>query len=180
MAEAETKPPIRNETTERTRPAAPDLWRPFESLRREMNRLFDEVDRGDFRFPFGRALFGLEAPRERVAAWRLEPVVDVVERDKAYELTAELPGVDASDVEVKVSSGMLTIEGEKKAAKEEKRKDFYFSERRYGSFQRAFALPEGVDADKIEASFRNGVLKIVLPKTAEALKQEKKVAVKAG
>ena len=73
---------------------------------------------------------------------------------------------------------MLTIKGEKKEEKEEKQKDYYLSERRYGSFQRSFALPEGVDTDKIEANFAKGVLTVKLPKTAEAQKAEKKITVK--
>ncbi|MHC2791871.1 HSP20 family molecular chaperone IbpA [Mesorhizobium jarvisii] len=74
----------------------------------------------------------------------------------------------------------LTIKGEKQEEKEEKDKDYYLSERRYGSFQRSFQLPDGVDADKIDASFTKGVLTVKLPKTAEAQKAEKKITVKAA
>jgi HSP20 family protein len=91
----------------------------------------------------------------------------------------ELPGLDEKDVEVKLANGSLTVKGEKKEDKEEREKDYYFSERRYGSFVRSFPLPEGVNADKIEASFAKGVLTIKLPKTAEA-QAEKKIAVKAA
>jgi len=73
---------------------------------------------------------------------------------------------------------MLTIKGEKKEEKEENRKDYHLSERRYGAFERSFGIPDGVDADKIAASFKKGVLTITLPKTPEAKKQEKKIAVK--
>jgi HSP20 family protein len=75
---------------------------------------------------------------------------------------------------------MLTIKGEKKEEKEEKQKDYYLSERRYGSFQRSFAVPEGVDTDKIEANFFKGLLTVKLPKTAEARRAEKKIAVKVA
>jgi HSP20 family protein len=102
----------------------------------------------------------------------------VVNKEKAYEITAELPGMDESNIDVKVSDGTLTIKGEKKEEKEEKEKDYYLSERRYGSFQRAFAVPDGVDTDKIDAQFKNGVLTVTLPKTAEAQKSEKKIAIK--
>jgi HSP20 family protein len=108
------------------------------------------------------------------------PAVDVTESDKAYEITAELPGLDEKNIEVNVANGGLTIRGEKKEEKEEKQKDYYVSERRYGSFERYFSLPEGVDADKIQASFKNGVLKVTLPKTAEAQKPAKKIEVKAA
>ena len=71
----------------------------------------------------------------------------------------------------------VTIKGEKRDEKEEKKKDYYLSERRYGSFQRSFGVPDGVDADKIAATFKNGVLTVTLPKTAEAQKSEKKIAI---
>jgi len=86
--------------------------------------------------------------------------------------------LDESNVEVKFADGLLTIKGEKREEKEEKKKDYYLSERRFGSFQRSFHVPDGVDADKIEARFRNGVLTVTLPKSAEAQKKEKKIAIK--
>jgi HSP20 family protein len=95
-------------------------------------------------------------------------------------VTAELPGMDEKNIEVKVSNGDLLIKGEKEEEKEEKKKDYYLQERHFGSFERRFRVPEGVDADKIEASFKKGVLTVTLPKTAEAQKAEKKIAVKAG
>jgi len=84
------------------------------------------------------------------------------------------------NVEVKMADGVLTIKGEKQEEKEEKKKDYYLRERNFGSFQRAFQVPDGVDADKIEASFKNGVLTVTLPKSAEALKTAKKIDVKAA
>ena len=116
----------------------------------------------------------------RRRAWTVAPAMDLVEKEKEYEISAELPGIDEKNVEIKVANHMLTIKGEKKEEKEEKQKDYYLSERRFGSFQRSFALPEGVDADKIEANFVKGVLTVKLPKTAEAQKAEKKITVKAA
>jgi len=81
---------------------------------------------------------------------------------------------------VKLANGVLTIKGEKQEEKEEKKKDYYLRERSYGSFERSFQLPEGVDTDKIEAGFKKGVLTLTLPKSAEAQKTEKKIAVKAA
>ncbi len=130
--------------------------------------------------PSTRALFGRELPSLRNADWPVAPAMDLVEKDKEYEITAELPGIDEKNVEIKLSNNTLTIKGEKQEEKEQKDKDYYLSERRYGSFQRSFQLPEGVDVDKIDASFAKGVLTVKLPKTAEAHKAEKKITVKAA
>jgi HSP20 family protein len=174
MAEAETKLPVK---TEEERPLALRERHPFERLRREMDRLFDEFD---WRSPFRRSVFDIEPLWRRELSWATTPAVDIVEQDKAYEVTAELPGMDDKNIEVKVANGMLTIKGEKKEEKEEKRKDYYHSERRYGSFERRFQIPEGVDTGKIDASFKKGVLTVTLPKTVEAQATEKKIAVKSG
>ena len=85
-----------------------------------------------------------------------------------------------SDVQVLAANGGLTIKGEKKEEKEERKKDYYVSERRYGSFERRLQIPEGVDAEKIEANFKKGVLTVILPKKPEAQKPEKKIEIKAA
>ncbi len=176
MAEA-TKLPVKTAGKE----AAPALkpWRPFENLRREVDRLFDDFNGGLWRAPFGRSFFDTQSLWQREATFAA-PAVDVAETDKAYEITAELPGLDEKNVEVKVAGGVITIKGEKQEEKEEKKKDYYLSERSYGSFQRSFQVPDGVDADKIEANFKNGVLTLTLPKSADAQKAEKKIEVKAA
>jgi HSP20 family protein len=125
-------------------------------------------------------MLDFEVPRISRAEWQIAPAIDLVEKDGGYEITAELPGLDEKNVEVKLSNHTLTITGEKSEEKEDKRKDYYLSERRYGSFQRSFQLPEGVDADKIDAQFAKGVLTVKLPKTAEAKKAEKKITVKTA
>ena len=112
--------------------------------------------------------------------WGKAPAVDIADNAKAYEITAELPGMDEKNVEVKFSDGTLIIRGEKKDEKEEKNKDYHLSERRYGAFQRSFSVPDGVDAEKIEAAFKNGILTVTLPKTPEAQKKEKKIEIKKG
>jgi len=104
----------------------------------------------------------------------------MVEKEKDYEITAELPGMDEKNIQLKISNGMLTIGGEKSETKEEKKKDYFLSERRYGSFERSFRLPEGVEADKISAAVKKGVLTVTLPKTPEAQKPERKIEVKAA
>lgn len=150
---------------------SPDLWdwRPFEALRRQLDRFFDEA-------PLQKRSGGTEA-FDRLMGWQGTPPVDFVERDTDYEVTAELPGLDQKDVEVKLSNGALIIHGEKKMEREEKSEGMFFSERRYGSFKRSFRLPENVDVDKIAASFDKGVLKVTLPKSAQTESEEKKIEI---
>jgi HSP20 family protein len=150
----------------------PDVWR---SLRSEMDRLFDR-----FGFPSLRRMFDVEPWRPMSAFSSSVPPIDMSEDDKAYKISAELPGLDAKDVDVSVSGNMLILKGEKRQEKEEKDKNYYFSERAYGSFQRAFELPASVDHDKVAADFSKGVLTITLPKTPGAQKQQKKIEVRSA
>jgi HSP20 family protein len=175
MAETATKLPVGKEE----RSDRPAEWRPFESLRREVDRLFEDFQLGSWRSPFGRSLFDVQPFWRGEVGWGKAPAVDIVEKEKVYEITAELPGMDESNIDVKFSDGTLTIKGEKRDEKEEK-KNYCLSERRYGSFQRSFGVPDGVDADKIEANFKNGVLTVTLPKTEQAQKTEKKIAIKTA
>jgi HSP20 family protein len=175
MAETTSKVPVKTEKS-----PAPQIWQPFDSLRREVDRLFDDFGGGFWRSPFRSPLFDVAPVRRSEATYAAMPAVDVSETEKAYEITAELPGMDEKNVEVKVANGILTIKGEKQEEKEEKKKDYYRRERSFGSFERSFQVPEEVDADKIEASFKKGVLSVMLPKSAEAQKAEKKITVKAA
>ncbi|MBB6303747.1 Hsp20/alpha crystallin family protein [Rhizobium leucaenae] len=171
MADTATKLPVK---TEEKQPKTPDIgWSPFESLRTEIDRLFDDLTPTFWHRPFARLSLGKSFPS--ITA----PAVDVVEKEKSYEISAELPGIEPKDLDVRVANQTLTIKGEKQETKEEKEKEYYLSERRYGSFQRSFQLPQSVDAAKIEASFNNGVLTVTLPKTGEAQKNERKVIIKA-
>ena len=151
---------------------------PFLTLRGQVDRLFDEFA-GDWRMPsLRRDLFDWEPFRTPLWTHGLVDVrFDVSETDKALELTAELPGIDEKDVELVLSDGVLTLKGEKRAEKEEKEKDYYLSERRYGAFSRSMRLPETVDPGKIKATFDKGVLRIVVPKRAEAKAKKKKIAI---
>jgi len=177
MAETATKLPVKSEPKGFT--SVPAGWQTFENLRQEMERLFDDF-RFDFgRSPFRRGRFDLEPFWRREMSWAATPAVDIAEKDNAYEITAELPGMDEKDIEVKYADGMLTIKGEKQVDKEEKKKDYHLSERRYGSFQRSFSVPSGVDSDKLEAKFVKGVLTVTLPKSPEAKSKEKKVPIAA-
>ena len=181
MAEAATKLPVKSEdkNVEQTATALP-AWRPFESLRREVDRIFDRFDGDVWRSPFGRAAFDIEPFWRRELKLPAPPAVDIVEKDNAFEVTAELPGMDEKGIEVKLENGGLTIKGEKQEEKEEKRKGYHLQERRFGSFERHFSVPESVDAEKIEASFKKGLLIVTLPKKAEAQKPAKKIDIKAA
>jgi len=180
MVEAATKLPVKVE--KKAAPAAGGIppWAPFESLRREIDRLFEAVMPGSWGLPLARPAFQIGLPWGQEVSWAMSPAVDISEKEKEFEVSAELPGLSDKDVEVKLSNGNLVIKGEKKEEKEEREKDYYLSERRYGSFVRSFAVPDSVDAAKIEATFANGVLTVKLPKSAEARANEKKIEVKAA
>lgn len=139
----------------------------FYSFQQEMNRLFDE-----FRRDFGMRQNSLEPFSEFYAK------IDVKVSEKKVEVTAELPGVEAKDVQVTFNNGNLILKGEKKSEKEESDKNYYKMERRYGSFCRVIPMPAEVQDDKAEATFKNGILKITLPKNHEACKGERKIEVK--
>jgi len=177
MADTATNLPIT--TGSKTAPANVPEHRPsaFDTLRRQIDNLFDDLT--PWTFPLGRTAFNIDLSHP-FGKFEVAPATDVAEKDGEYEITAELPGLDDKNIEVKVAEGTLTIKGEKQEEKQEKKKDYYVSERRYGSFFRSFALPEDVDADKIEASFARGVLTVRLPKSAQARKDEKKIQVKAA
>ena len=160
-----------NKLPARSEPATGLVGSAFNSLRREVDRLFDDFDGWPGRTPFSRALSsdGFYAP-----------AMDIAEKNGNFELTAEMPGLEEKDIEVKLTNGGISIRGEKKSDREEKNKNYYLSERSYGSFDRYFTLPAGVDATKISASFKNGLLTVTLPKTPEAQKSEKKIPIKGA
>ena len=177
MNEPVNKVPVKKGEQTAERMPLVQAWHPFENLHREIDRIFADFGRG---FGSRRSLFDIEPFRGREATWVSAPAVDITETDKAYVISAELPGLDEKEIEVKLVDGNLSIKGEKRAEKEEREKDYYLHERQYGAFERVFRVPEGVDAEKIEATFKNGVLALTLPKTAEAQKPEKKIDVKAS
>jgi HSP20 family protein len=129
-----------------------------------------------WRSPFHRSFLGMEP----LKGFQGSPAVDVTETDKAYEITAELPGLEEKNIDVKLANGTLSIRGEKQDEREEKKTNYYRRERSFGSFERSFQVPNGVDLDKVDAKFDKGVLTVTLPKTAEAQKAEKKITVKTG
>jgi HSP20 family protein len=135
--------------------------------------LFEDFTLNPFRLPLRRPTFDLE-PFWQADSWVAQPAIDLVERDNAYELAAEMPGLNEKNIEVDVANGELTVKGQREEEKVEKKQDFQLRERRFGSFSRSVCIPETVDADKIEATFKNGVLKVTLPKKPEAQRSVKK------
>jgi HSP20 family protein len=189
MSDAKTPEPVKVEQHGQPpaqQPASrPDtLWQPFSALREEVDRLFDNVWRG---FGGSSPTRMQRQPAEAQPLWRLDtafgmvaPMVDVTEGEKEFRISAELPGMSTENVELVVNDDMLTIRGEKKEEKEEKAENYHRSERRFGSFQRSFQLPRGVDRDRIEAKFDKGVLQVTLPKTAEAAARQKRIEISQG
>ena len=136
-----------------------------------MNRVFERFETG---------LPGWTLPVARWPAAVMVPDLDVRENDKAVTIEVELPGVDEKDVTVTFNNGYLTIKGEKKAEREEKKDNYYLAERSFGSFERSLRLPDTLDDSKIEAKFDKGVLKVTAPKRPEAQKAERKIAIGKG
>ena len=164
--------PVEVKKTAPAQTNVPDVWHSF---RGEMDRLFDR-----FGFPSSRRVFDMEPSWRPTSSFNFSaPAIDMSEDDKAYRISAELPGIDAKDIDVSVSGDTLVLKGEKRQQKEEEDKNYHFSERSYGSFQRSFQLPLSIDRDKVAADFSNGVLTITLPKTAEARQPVKKIEVKS-
>lgn len=116
---------------------------------------------------------------ERVADF-FSPISEAATTEHAYEINIELPGVSESDISVEVHDGRLTVTGEKKSKHEEKGKNFYFSERTFGQFRRAFQLPKDADTDKIKATHNDGVLTIQVAKIAPTTPKPKKIEVGRG
>ena len=139
---------------------------PFLALHREMNRMFDDFSRGFDLSPFDGGW-----------SWGFSPSVDVREDEKEVTVKAELPGMEEKDIEVNLADNGLTIKGEKKAEKEEQGKDNWYRETSYGAFHRFIPLPEGLDKEKVDAHFKNGVLTVTLRRLEEA--KGKKIAIKA-
>ena len=169
MAEKSILPWKRDKQIESTR--GQYLKDPLQAMRDEMNQLFDS--------------FFSQAPGSFLADWQgfeggMLPIIDFSETDQEYKIAAELPGVDEKEIELTLDHNVLRIKGHKQAEKEQKDRRFYRVERTYGSFSRDIALPGEVDDSKIEASFKKGVLEIVLPKKKDASGKVKRVKINAA
>ena len=140
-------------------------FKDIEKVRSEMDRLLDTF------------LFGVPQKRDLWEGAEWLPAVDVAEMKNEVVVNMEAPGMDPKEFDISLSEGTLTIRGEKKQEREEKEEDYRLIERRYGTFSRSIPLSQEVESDKIKASYKNGVLTIVLPKSKEAKKKEIKIKV---
>lgn len=143
----------------------------FDSLRREMNRLFDEFTH-DFWPERSSSFWGSQESTSFM------PEIDVKETDDTMIVTAELPGMKEDDLDIELTGESLILKGQKRQEHEEKSSEFHRMERRYGSFMRTISLPDEVDRDKVEAEFKDGVLRINLPKTEQGKSHRRRITVK--
>ena|SRR5579863_9716432 len=144
-----------------------DPFREFSTLQDRMNHLF-------------RHTYGTEGRDEALTTSTFAPAVDVYEDEHQVNLKIEVPGIDEKDIDVRIENNTLTVHGERKFEKEEKEENFRRVERQYGSFTRSFTLPTTVDAEQVKANYDKGILKITLPKKAEAKPKQIKVNVGSG
>jgi HSP20 family protein len=156
----------------RPEPAVRDERDPVAALQSDVNRAFADFLRM-VNLPLPMASWpGMFT--DSVAGMR----VDVEETDKEVRVSAELPGIDEGDIDVRVSDGMLVISGEKRADREADETGYILRERSFGRVERALPVPDGIDADAAQATFKNGVLTVTIPKTAQAQNSAKRIPVK--
>lgn len=139
---------------------------PFVAMQTEINRMFNEFGRG--------------WPARFAAEGEVSPKLDVVETESAIEVTAELPGIDEKDVDVVLRDDVLTIRGEKKSEREEKKTDYHLVERSFGSFARSIRLPFEADSEAVKANFAKGLLKVTIAKPAEVKEKTVKIPVRSA
>jgi HSP20 family protein len=146
-------------------------WEPF----RELSAMQDGINRMNRLF---RESYSAEGPKEALTTTSFAPPVDIYEDEHNISLKLEVPGIDAKDIDVRIESNTLTVNGERKIEKKEKEENFCRVERQYGSFTRSFTLPSSVDTGQVRANYDKGVLKISLAKKAEA--KPKQITVNVG
>jgi HSP20 family protein len=132
------------------------------TLREKMNRMFEDV-------------FAGRSEDKELSASAWAPAVDIFETESELVMTVEVPGIDEKDIEIKIEDSTLTLKGERKFEKETKEENYHRIERSYGSFYRAFTLPNSIDPDKIQAEHENGVLKITMAKRQELKPRKVKI-----
>lgn len=158
--------PVRRSDTRR------HITHPVLEIHNQIDRMFDEFFRG----------FGFPEPGFRGDLFTggdlIKPALDIATTDKEYTITVELPGVKESDISLELVNDTLKIHGEKEQESEHKDRNYYRVERSFGSFQRVLSLPEDADRDGIDASYRNGVMTITIPRKEDKKKEVKKIEVK--
>ena len=142
---------------------------PFADMRAEMDRVFDSF--------LGRGFWGRPSLPRLAVPEMVMPDVDIRENDKELIFEAELPGMDAKDISIMLRDGALSLKGEKKSERDEKKETYHLVERSYGAFERSFQLPDTINEDQIKADFDKGVLRIVMPKRPDVMKAEKKIPI---
>lgn len=151
----------------------------FTHMQQRMDQMFNEFMRGTGNWPASSwpLLGGEYTPAQ--SGW-MKPSVDIGGSEKEYTVSLELPGVSEKDINVEIVGDTLTVSAEKHQESEQKDKNFYRAERSYGSFRRVLSLPEDADPDHIEATFRNGVMTLTVPRKAAAIQDTKRIEVKAA
>jgi HSP20 family protein len=192
MANKTKKVPVRKKKSAAKRKSvrkslskATETIAPLASLREEVDNLFDRFSDDWPSLPnlFGRGWSYPVADLERrfsLPKFELTPRVDVSENDQEYDIMMELPGMTGDDIEITLSGDSVTVKGEKQNDREEKKENFHIKERSYGSFQRSFRIPSGVDHDLINASCEHGILNVSLPKTENAKNSKRSINVKTA
>jgi len=151
-------------------------WEPL----REFSAMQDRINRMNRMNRLFRESYSPEVPEEALTTTNYAPPVDIYEDEHNITLKLEVPGIDEKDIDVRIENTTLTVHGERKIEKEEKEENFRRVERQYGEFTRSFTLPSSVDLDQVSANYDKGMLKINLPKKAEATPKQIKVNVGSG
>ncbi len=145
---------------------------PFAAMRAEMDRVFDSF--------LGRGFGQMPSLFRGDAGGMISPNIDVKETPTELVIEAELPGLEEKDVSATLNAGVLTLKGEKKSERDEQKDNYHLMERSYGSFQRSFQVGDAIDPEKVQATFEKGVLKVTLPKKADATKAERRIPIGKG
>lgn len=159
----------KNHAPAKNREPAPHFPDPFSAFRAEMDKMFHSF--------LQTPAFSMQLPFAGFGNGAMMPSADMKESETEYKLTAELPGLAETDVELSVQNGNLVIKGEKTAEQKEDKENYHMSERRYGAFNRSFRLPGDVDEAKIKAAFDKGVLSVTLPKSKNGGHQSRTIKI---
>lgn len=145
---------------------AESMWQPLARMRSDIDRVLDDF----WGHPIG---VNLTHRIQQLSG----PALELKDKKNAFELVAEMPGMKAEDVELKLSQGILRLIGEKREKHEKKESGYVFSERRYGRFERSIELPRGINPEKVSAKMRDGILSVHIPKSAAAIEQSRKIPI---